>query len=229
MGMTSGRVRGVIFDFDGVLVDSEPTRFKAGAQALAEVGVSLTWVRFLSVWLGRTDAAGLREILGERYDAEYARVVARRNVLYEKWLDDVPPFADAIAFLGHISSGIRLAVATGSRRVEVERILARLRWHRRFQTLVTAEDYRRAKPDPEPFLTAARGLDLPPASCLVIEDSPAGVAAAEAAGMPVLAVDRGRVATGLPQATWTVGSLDALTVTAQGDIIVNSATGRREA
>src|SRR3974377_1447961 len=62
--MTSVRVRGIIFDFDGVLVDSEPVRFKAGAQALAEVGVSLTWENFLTMWLGRTDHAGLRDILG---------------------------------------------------------------------------------------------------------------------------------------------------------------------
>ena len=60
--MASAHARGVIFDFDGVLVDSEPTRFKAGAQALAEIGISLTWERFLAVWLGRTDRAGLRDI-----------------------------------------------------------------------------------------------------------------------------------------------------------------------
>ncbi len=53
--MTFVHVRGIIFDFDGVLVDSEPIRFKAGARALEEIGVCLTWERFLNVWLGRTD------------------------------------------------------------------------------------------------------------------------------------------------------------------------------
>ncbi len=218
--MTSVHVRGILFDFDGVLVDSEPIRFKAGAQALAEIGASLTWERFLTVWLGRTDHAGLRDILGDRYEAEGERVVTRRNVLYEKWLDEVPPYADAVTLLGRLPDGIRLAVATGSRRIEVQRILTRLGLFQRFQAIITAEDYRRAKPAPDPFLAATRRMDLAPASCLVIEDSPAGVAAAHAAGMPVLAVDRGRVAAGLDKATWVVASLEELTVTDSGEVLV---------
>jgi beta-phosphoglucomutase len=224
MGMASVHVRGIIFDFDGVLVDSEPIRFKAGALALAEIGVSLTWERFLTDWLGRTDEAGLRDILGDRYEAEGRGIVPRRNALYEARLDEVPPFADAARLLGRLPRGIRLAVATGSRRIEVERILARLGWLRQFRTLVTAEDYRRAKPAADPFLTAARGLDLPPPSCLVVEDSPAGVAAAQAAGMPVVAVDRGRVPAGLDQATWMVKELEALTIGAAGEVVVGPGT-----
>jgi beta-phosphoglucomutase len=218
--MTSVRVRGIIFDFDGVLVDSEPIRFKAGAQALEEIGVSLTWERFLTVWLGRTDQAGLRDILGERYETDVRRVVARRNALYEERLDEVPPYADAVRCLKRLPEGIRLAVATGSRRIELERILHRLGWSQRFHALVAAEDYRNAKPAPDPFLTAARRMDLPPASCLVVEDSPFGVAAAQAAGMPVVAADRGRVAAGLDQATWKASSLDALSVTDSGEVVV---------
>ncbi len=218
--MISVRVRGIILDFDGVIVDSEPIRFKAGAQALAEIGISLKWERFLTVWLGRTDQAGLRDILGNRYEVESVRVVARRNALYEEWLDEVPPYADAVALVGQLPSGIRLAVATGSRRIEVERILTRLELAQCFQTIVTAEDYHQAKPAPDPFLAAARGMDLPPASCLVIEDSPAGVTAAHAAGMPVLAVDRGRVSAGLDKATWRVTSLGAVAVTDKGEVVV---------
>jgi beta-phosphoglucomutase len=218
--MAPVRVRGIVFDFDGVLVDSEPIRFKAGALALEEIGVPLTWEGFITTWLGRTDQAGLRDILGERYESQGKRVVARRNALYEAWLAEVPPYADAIRLLGRIPTGIRLSLATGSRRMEVERILTRLGSIQRFQALVTAEDYRHAKPAPEPFLVAARHMDLQPASCLVVEDSPAGVVAAHAAGMPVLAVDRRRVAEGLDQATWTVASLEALSVTPEGEVVV---------
>jgi beta-phosphoglucomutase len=218
--MSPVHVRGIIFDFDGVLVDSEPIRYKAGARALEEIGISLTWERFLTVWLGRTDQAGLRDILGDRYEADVRRVVARRNALYEEWLDEVPPYADAVRCVGRLPGGIRLAVATGSRRIEVERILHRLGWLRRFQAIVAAEDYRNAKPAPDPFLEAARRMGLPPASCLVVEDSPAGVAAAGAGGMSVLAVDRGRVAAGLDEATWKVSSLDALSVTDRREVVV---------
>jgi HAD superfamily hydrolase (TIGR01509 family) len=131
----------------------------------------------------------------------------------------VPAFPDALRFLRQLPGGIRLAVATGSRRAEVRRILSRLDLLRRFQALVTAEDYRHAKPAPDPFLAAARRLDLPAAACLVLEDSAAGVAAAQAAGMPAAAVDRGRGAVGLETATWTVPSLDVLRVTPEGEVL----------
>ncbi len=209
----------MLFDFDGVLVDSEPIRFRAGAQALAEVGVSLTWEQFLATWLGRTDAAGLGEILGARFAAQGPGIIARRNVLYEQALGEVPAYPDALRLLSRIPAGVRVAVATGSRRPEVEGILDRLGLSRSFHTLVTAEDYRRAKPDPDPFLTAARRLDLPPAGCLVVEDSPAGVAAAHAAGMPVVGVDRGR-GMDLARATWPVRSLDAIQLGPDGAVAV---------
>lgn len=219
--MTSVHVRGIIFDFDGVLVDSEPIRFKAGARALEEIGVSLTWDRFMRFWLGRTDDAGLRDLLGDRFEADGQCVVARRNALYDERLDEVPAFPDSLRLLRRVPDGTRLALATGSRLTEVDRILTRLGLLQDFHAIVTAEDYARAKPAPDPFLTAARRLHLPPASCLVIEDSLAGITAAHAAGMPVVAVDRGRGAVGLEQATWTVGSLEEITLGPAGQVTIH--------
>ncbi|MEK7204223.1 MAG: HAD family phosphatase, partial [candidate division NC10 bacterium] len=206
----------------GVLVDSEPIRFKAGARALEEIGVSLTWDRFMRFWLGRTDDSGLRDLLGDRFEADGQCVVARRNALYEERLDEVPAFPDTVRLVERVPDGTKLAVATGSRRMEVDRILTRLSLLSRFCAIVTAEDYARAKPAPDPFLTAARRLHLPPASCLVIEDSLAGITAAHAAGMPVVAVDRGRGAVGLEQADWRVADLDELSLTPAGAVGVRS-------
>lgn len=218
--MNPFRVKGILCDFDGVLVDSEPIRFKAGAQAFAEIGESLTWERFVKFWLGRTDEAGLRDLLGGRFEAEGRRIIERRNALYEGRLDEVPGASDALRFIPRVPEGIRLAVVTGSRRLEVEAILWRLATSERIQALITAEDYTQAKPAPDPFLIAARRLNLQPVSCLVIEDSPAGVAAALAAGMPVVAVDRRPGESQLDQATWKVSNLDDLTVTDKGEVIV---------
>lgn len=225
--MNAVRIRGILFDFDGVLVDSEPVRFRAGTQALAEIGIPLSWERFVRFWLGRTDDAGLRDLLGERFEAEGKRVAERRNALYEARLDEVPAFPDALRLLRRVPRATPLAVATGSRRAEVDRILGRLGLLRNFQAIVTAEDYLHAKPAPDPFLAAAGRLGLPPGSCLAIEDSSAGIAAARAAGIPVLAVDRQRGAVGLDKATWTVQSLDALTISPSGEIVLASA-GMRE-
>ena len=216
------RIQAVIFDFDGVLVDSEPIRFTAGSQALEEIGVSLSWERFMKFWLGRTDDAGLRDILGDRFEADGKRVVARRNALYEERLDEVQAFPDSLRLLRRVPDGTRLAVATGSRQTEVERILTRLGLFQEFHAIVTAEDYAHAKPAPDPFLAAARRLDISPSSCLVIEDSSAGVTAARAAGMPVVALDRGRGAVGLEQADWRVVNLDELILTSTGEVVVRS-------
>jgi len=223
-------IRAVIFDFDGVLFDSEPVRFRSGAQALAEMGVTLTWEDFVRSWLGRTDEAGLTAILGNRFASEGPKAIERRNAIYEQHLEEVQAYADAGRFLRRIPQGIRLAIATGSRRSEVEGILWRAVMTQSFQTIVTAEDYTRAKPAPDPFQIAARLLQLSPASCLVVEDSPAGVVAAQAAGMPVVAVERGREVTGLEQATWKVGTLDDLTLTPRGEVVVKgnpAGTGRQ--
>ncbi len=218
-------IRAVIFDFDGVLFDSEPVRFRAGAQALAEVGVTLTWDEFVRTWLGRTDAAALQAILGDHFASQGPQVIERRNAIYEQRLEEVQPYTDAGRFLRRLPQGIRLAIATGSRRLEVEGILWRAVMTQSFQTIVTAEDYARPKPAPEPFQMAARLLQLSPASCLVVEDSPAGVVAAQAAGMPVVAVERGREVAGLEQATWKVATLDDLTLTPRGEVIVKTNPG----
>ena len=216
------QIRAIIFDFDGVLVDSEPLRFKAGAQALAEIGVSLTWELFLKHWFGRTDNAGLREILGDRFEAHGRMIVARKNLLYGRWLDDVPSYPDSMRLVQRTPDAIRLAVATGSRRPEVDRILARIGLSGRFRAVVTAEDYAQAKPAPDPFLAAARRLGVEPPACLVVEDTPAGVAAGRAAGMQVLAVDRGRGGLGLDKADWLVQTLDVVGLSPEGEVVVGS-------
>ncbi len=177
-------------------------------------------------WRGRTDEADLRDLLGEQFEAEGKRIAGRRNALYEERLNEVPAFEDSVRLLRRVPDGTRLAVATGSRRVEVKRILDRLGLSQRFHAIVTAEDYANAKPAPDPFLTAALRLDLPPASCLVLEDSPAGVVAAHAAGMPVVAVDRWRGAVALDQATWTVTSLDEIELVPTGEVVMKDPVPR---
>ena len=188
--VTFSPVRAILFDFDGVLVDSEPLRFRTGAQALEAIGVRLTWDLFARCRLGRPEEATLRDILGPRFDTEAPGVIARRNAPYEAFLNDVPFFPDA------------------------ERLL------QRFHVLVTVGDYARAKPASDPFLAAARGVGQPPEACLVIEDSPAGVAAAKAAGMAVVAADRRGGSEPLGRPTWAVRSLDALEISVAGEVIV---------
>jgi beta-phosphoglucomutase len=220
-GVVSDQVRAILFDFDGVLVDSEPVRFRAGAEALETIGVSLSWEAFVRHWAGRMDEAALRDILGARFETDGSEVIARRNVAYEERLAEVLFFPDAIRLLGRLPSGFPLAIASGSRRTEVAAILARLDLSHRFHALVTAGGYARSKPAPDPFLAAASVLKVPAEACLVVEDSPAGVAAGRAAGMAVLAVDRRGSGAALGESRWRVESLDVVDITATGEVIVN--------
>jgi beta-phosphoglucomutase len=219
-------IRAVLFDFDGVLADSETIRFRATVQALTEIGVSLSRETFRAQWLGRTDEAALRDLLGERFGRDGKRFLERRHALYEERMDEVEPFTDAAQFIRRLPQDIRLAIASGSRRVEVESLLWRAAMTESFRTLVTAEDYGRAKPAPDAFQAAARLLDLCPAACLVIEGSTAGIAAAQAAGMPVAAVNRGPGHRGFAGATWVVASLDEISLTPAGEVEIRTEQAR---
>ena len=135
----------------------------------------------------------------------------------------MPFFPDAARLLRRLPPGLRLAIASGSHRPEVAAVLAREGLYSRFHTLVTAGDYARAKPAPDPFLAAALAVAEPPAACLVVDDSPAGVAAGLAAGMRVVAVDRLGAGAALGAPTWRIDSFDRLHVNDAGQVTIAGA------
>jgi HAD superfamily hydrolase (TIGR01509 family) len=124
-------------------------------------------------------------MLNERfgYHLSPPEVVHRKEQLYLDMIDQVRPIASVASHIHTQHGRIPLAVVSGSPRLSIERTLNALHLQNCFQAIVGAEDYTRGKPDPEPFLTAARKLNVAPADCLVFEDANAGIQAAEAAGM----------------------------------------------
>ena len=178
--------RGVIFDFDGVLVDSEPLHVRAFQDVLAAYGRTLTDEEYYANYIVYSDREVLERLLppGEVLEAALEAKVRRYQELME---GGVPVFQDSLALLAR-TDGWRVGLATGSIRREVERALQQHRIRDRFATIVTREDCERGKPDPEPFLRAARGLGLHPRQCVAIEDTPGGIQAAKAAGMACVAV-----------------------------------------
>jgi len=178
--------RGVIFDFDGVLVDSEPLHARAFQDVLARYGRTLTDEEYYANYIVYSDREVLERLLpsGEALEAALAAKVRRYQELME---GGVPVFQDCLALLAR-TDGWRVGLATGSIRHEVERVLQSLRIHDRFAAIVTREDCEKGKPDPEPFLRAAWRLGLDPRQCVAIEDTPGGIRAAKAAGMACVAV-----------------------------------------
>jgi HAD superfamily hydrolase (TIGR01509 family) len=178
--------RGVIFDLDGVLINSEPLHCQAFQQILGAYGVSLTDRDYFTSYIVYSDREVLERLLPDRQALD-AAVAAKERRYWELVEAGVPPFPDGLALLRK-TNGWRVGLATGSIRREAELALRSLGVRDRFEVIVAREDCRKGKPDPEPFLRAAQGLHLPPRQCVVVEDTPGGVQAAKAAGMIALAV-----------------------------------------
>lgn len=183
----------VVFDCDGTLVDTEPLTLEVMVEVLEEMGLEFTMDDYRAI-VGRAwphSSAYLREQVGVTdVDAYLERLrdgfVARH--------DEVEVFDDAVALARSLrDGGRRIAVCTSSGRVHLDRVLAMDALDGlAFDAEVTREDTEHHKPRPEPYLLAAERIGVDPASCLAIEDSPAGATAALAAGMRVVVVDRGQ-------------------------------------
>ena len=181
----------VLFDMDGVLVDSEPIINAAAIRALAEFGIHARPEDF-EPFVGAGEdryVGGVAELHGQTYVPEMKR---RTYDWYLKLLPGMgkafPGARDLVELLHR--RGIRCAVASSADRIKVVANLTQvLRVPLdRFAALVTGEDVPRRKPHPDIFLEAARRLDVPPQDCCVIEDAVNGVEAAKAAGMRCVAV-----------------------------------------
>jgi HAD superfamily hydrolase (TIGR01509 family) len=181
-----GSERGVIFDLDGVLINSEPLHCRAFQEVLGSYGVGLTDREYYTHYIVYSDREVLERLLPDRQILD-AAVSAKERRYWELVEAGVPPFQDGLALLAK-TDGWRVGLATGSIRREAELALRSLGVLDRFEVIVTREDCRNGKPDPEPFLRAAEGLRLPARQCVAIEDTPGGVEAAKAAGMIAVAV-----------------------------------------
>lgn len=183
----------VVFDFDGTLVDSERVSRAAMAQVLAEDGHTLTDADHDAV-VGRAwphTRAFLVDLMG--YDDDGIASYRRRvREAFRARIDEVVVFDDVREALVSLrGDAVPLAVCTSSGRPYLEALLERTGLDEVFDATVAREDTTRHKPDPAPYRLAARRLGADPTGCVAVEDTPAGVAAARAAGMRVLGVDRG--------------------------------------
>lgn len=190
---TDDSICAVIFDLDGVLVDSGPAHRESWKALGRELGIEVSDQAFASTF-GRHNADIIPILFGSNHSAEQMRQLAdRKEALYRELVADGPPAVEgAVELVEYYRvQGHRLAIASSTPRANVDLALRGLRLEHVFSVIVSGEDVARGKPDPEVFLKAARRLDVAPPKCLVIEDSLAGLAAARAAGMQTVALARG--------------------------------------
>ena len=190
-------MRAAIFDFDGVLVNSEPAHFLALREALRPEGVEITEIEYLSRYVAYDDnrsTAMALEHHGRPAPADRVGAIAARKAdLYEELRREVPFFPGARELVRGLQRRMPLGIASGARRVEIEDILEAGGLRDAFAAVVGAVDVRRTRPDPEPYLEALRQLrraapGLEASQCVALEDTPPGIAAARAAGMIVIGV-----------------------------------------
>jgi beta-phosphoglucomutase len=189
----------VLFDFNGVLIDDESYHWRAFRDVLAPLGARVTRRLYDERYVAFDDFAACRRALRDagiaparRGAAAVRRLVARKRRLFRARLrrDGIGVGAGGARLVRALARvRVALAVVSSAARVEIEAPLRRARLRRFFRVIVAAEDVRRSKPDPDPYRTALLRLGLRgPAGCVAIEDSPGGIAAARAAGLPVLGV-----------------------------------------
>jgi beta-phosphoglucomutase len=209
-------MRAVVFDFDGVLVNSEPLHYRSLRECLLPEGIAIDEEEYLRSYLAYDDRTAIRIALerhGQACDAQrVGRIAQRKSEIFDASIPGIPFFPGARELVLALGREVPLAIASGALRREIEAILSAAGLHEAFAAIVGAEDVSCGKPDPEPYLTAMARLrsaarDLLPEECLVVEDSVAGIASARAAGMKVLAVTHSYPAAKLAGAHRVVGSL----------------------
>ncbi|MFH0884341.1 MAG: HAD family phosphatase [Candidatus Micrarchaeota archaeon] len=180
-------ISAVLFDFDGVVVQSEPLHMQTFLEMLEPYGVRVGEGRWYREFAG-TGSKHIFEVLVKEYglDLDVDTLVAERKRNYEARvrageLKEMPGVRDFVLMLK--SRGIHTAIVSGSHRTNVQAALETLSMQGLFDLIVSGDDLEQRKPDPGPFLHAAQKLHVPPEACLVIEDSDAGCEAARRAGM----------------------------------------------
>ena len=184
------RYDSILFDFDGVLADTEPIHWACWAETLAPLKIELSWEIYRANCIGVADRnmlVFLASLAANEVDPETLRPqYTTKKALFQQRIQDANPCPAATVDLIRSLTDYRLAVVTSSGRLEVEPMLERAGIRQHLGAVVFGEDVTRLKPDPEPYLLAAARLKA--ARPLVVEDSAAGVVSARAAGFDVIQV-----------------------------------------
>lgn len=217
-------LRAVIFDFDGVITDSEILHLEAFNRVLAQHDVEITVDDYYKDYLGLTDAECFKALADEgRLKVETQEIenfVKQKNEIFEETLKaDSRIIEGVVDFLAMLrQNSVRMAICSGALLAEIELILKQAQLGHFFEVIVSADEIEKGKPDPEGYLLALERLNqndnnaILPDECIVIEDSHWGLEAAKSAGMHTVAVTNSYAAEQLALAERIVGRLDELTI-----------------
>jgi HAD superfamily hydrolase (TIGR01509 family) len=180
----------IIFDMDGVIVDSEPLHERAFRHVFAEIGHAETHGVDFPSYYGKTDVLVWRDFIA-RHQPPHSleELLGRKERHFASFIAEEQPIFEGLPeLLERCASRWPVGLASGSRHPTINAVLALRGLRRHFRAIVSSEDVAHGKPAPDIFLRAAELLGAAPAECVVIEDSAAGVTAGRAAGMTVIGI-----------------------------------------
>ena len=219
------RPEAVLFDFDGILVDSEPMHYRAFIEVLDPLGMGFPWKEYVEIYMGFDDRDAFREAFrakGIDLDgANLANLVAAKSRAFQEGIrSGVTTYPGAVSMIESLhAAGQPLALCSGALRSDIDPILVQMGVARRFGVIVSADDVRRSKPDPESYALAFGRLSeryaallTVPEKSVAVEDTPAGIRSAKGAGLRVLAVTNSYGAEELAEADWIADSLESVRI-----------------
>ncbi|MGB3398742.1 MAG: HAD family phosphatase [Candidatus Deferrimicrobiaceae bacterium] len=219
--MALPRPDAVIFDFDGVIVDTEPLHYKAFQEVLEPLGIGFPWREYVEVYLGFDDRDAFLEAFRARGkdldDRRLTQLVASKSKIFLDIIrNGVRAYPGTVSLITSLNaSGLPLAISSGALRSDILPILDLLGITRCFPHVISADDVRKSKPDPGSYLLAFRRLKetnplllSTPDRCLAVEDTPAGIRSAKGAGLKVLAVTNSYSEKQLIEADFLTDSLE---------------------
>jgi len=222
------QLKAVVFDFDGVIVDSEPLHYRSFLRIAEPLGKTFTWEEYLQTYIGFDDRDAFRVILGGKpgvpgTEAEEAQVIQMgldKAKAFEAEVEaGIDPIPGVLELIDSIASRMPIAISSGATRFDIDLILGKLDLKDCFKIIVTADRVARSKPDPQSYALAVQELaqahpqhGLEPSVCLAIEDTAAGIASAKGAGLMALGLAHGDSASLLHQANRVIDSFVGVNV-----------------
>lgn len=219
----------VIFDFDGVIVDTEPLHFEALRKVLEPLGIRIEWEEYVRTYMGFDDRDAFHEAFHSRGtdldDRRMAELLSSKSKLFQEVIrSGVRDYPGAVSLIASLhAAGLPLAISSGALRSDILPVVTLLRIDHCFSHIVAADDVRKSKPDPESYTLAFQRLKrshpallTTPDRSLAVEDTPAGIRSAKRAGLRVLAVTNSYGEEELAEADYLTGSLNDVRISRSG-------------
>ena len=214
----------VIFDFDGVIVDTEPLHYRAFQKILEPLGLGYDWETYVADYLGFDDRDALREAFWSKgrhlADDDLERLIGQKaRTFLEIIAAGVVPYPGVLELIEEIAGSLPLAICSGALHSDIIPVLQQFGLTGVFDVIVTADDVAVSKPDPACYRLAVErlaavcpGRGIAPETCIVIEDTPGGIASAHGAGLAVVGVTNSYPADRLKGVVRVVESLEEISL-----------------